>query len=86
MAAVLLGYLRALSVFFLFHNSLILYKPVKRDIVILPKSTTPFRMEENLKLPQEFAKRVSEEDFQILDSLAVNGKQKRFIMPPWVSK
>lgn len=43
-------------------------------------------MEENLKLPQEFAKRVSEEDFQILDSLAVNGKQKRFIMPPWVSK
>ncbi|GJJ15098.1 hypothetical protein Clacol_009373 [Clathrus columnatus] len=56
---------------------------LRRNIVILPKSVTPSRIEENLRLSQDFASRVSDEDFKILDSIAVNGKQKRFIMPPW---
>jgi glycerol 2-dehydrogenase (NADP+) len=49
---------------------------VNRGCIVLPKSVTPARIEQNLKviaLPQE--------DMEILDGMAVKGKQQRVNTP-----
>ncbi|KAI6000384.1 NADP-dependent oxidoreductase domain-containing protein [Pisolithus orientalis] len=56
---------------------------LRKDIVILPKSTNPARIEANLIGALEAYKRLTAEDMAVLDNVAANGKQKRFIMPPW---
>ncbi|KAF8531085.1 NADP-dependent oxidoreductase domain-containing protein [Gautieria morchelliformis] len=56
---------------------------VAKNVVTLPKSVTPSRIASNLLGPVEFGKRVDKADLEILDSVAANGKQQRFIVPPW---
>lgn len=53
--------------------------------MVVPKSVTPSRIASNVQGAADFAKRVDKADILILDNVAANGKQKRFIMPPWVS-
>lgn len=45
---------------------------------MLPKSVTPSRIEQNLKVIP-----ISEEDMKVLDSMAENGKQQRVNTPLW---
>ncbi|THH17093.1 hypothetical protein EW146_g3660 [Bondarzewia mesenterica] len=52
-----------------------------KGIVILPKSVTPHRIAANYKGAVHAADILSESDIERLDSLAPNGKQKRFFMP-----
>ncbi|KAG2134031.1 NADP-dependent oxidoreductase domain-containing protein [Suillus bovinus] len=54
-----------------------------KDIVVLPKSVTPSRIESNLTGALEAYSALTPEDIEILDGVAAGGKQKRFIMPPW---
>ncbi|KAL4072383.1 NADP-dependent oxidoreductase domain-containing protein [Scleroderma yunnanense] len=56
---------------------------LKKGIVVLPKSVTPERIESNLSGALVAHKRLTADDIVVLDNVAVNGKQKRFIMPPW---
>ncbi|KAF8512554.1 Aldo/keto reductase [Hysterangium stoloniferum] len=56
---------------------------VAKKVVALPKSVTPSRISSNLKGAIDFAKNIDKADLEILDAVAANGKQKRFIMPPW---
>ncbi|KAL4079733.1 NADP-dependent oxidoreductase domain-containing protein [Scleroderma citrinum] len=56
---------------------------LKKDIVLLPKSVTPERIETNLPGALLAYERLTAEDMVALDNVAANGKQKRFIMPPW---
>jgi glycerol 2-dehydrogenase (NADP+) len=56
---------------------------VAKDIVVLPKSVTPSRIESNLTGALEAHSVLTPEDIKILDGVAAGGKQKRFIMPPW---
>jgi glycerol 2-dehydrogenase (NADP+) len=60
------------------------YHLVAKDIIVLPKSVTPSRISSNLKGAIRFAKSVDKADLETLDGVAAMGKQKRFIMPPWV--
>ncbi|KAI0084074.1 Aldo/keto reductase [Irpex rosettiformis] len=53
-----------------------------RDIVVLPKSATPARISANLEGGLAALKALTKEDIEKLDK-AAEGKQKRFIMPPW---
>jgi len=53
-----------------------------KNIVALPKSVTPARIEANFKNPQ--AVKLTDEDIKLIDSLAgEKGKQNRIIKPPW---
>lgn len=56
---------------------------VAKDIIVLPKSVTPSRIESNLTGALEAHSVLTPEDIKILDGVAAGGKQKRFIMPPW---
>ncbi|KAG1766241.1 hypothetical protein EV702DRAFT_1257185 [Suillus placidus] len=54
-----------------------------KDIIVLPKSVTPSRIESNLTSALEAHSALTPEDIKILDGVAASGKQKHFIMPPW---
>ncbi|KAI6039562.1 NADP-dependent oxidoreductase domain-containing protein [Pisolithus marmoratus] len=56
---------------------------LKKDIVVLSKSVNPARIETNLVGALEAYKKLTTEDVVVLDNVAANGKQKRFMMPPW---
>jgi glycerol 2-dehydrogenase (NADP+) len=56
---------------------------VAKDIIVVPKSVTPSRIESNLTGALEAHSVLTPEDIKILDGVAAGGKQKRFIMPPW---
>lgn len=52
---------------------------VARGVVVLPKSVTPARIDDNFKLVK-----LDEEDMKVLNSLHKT-KGKRFLMPAWGS-
>ncbi|KAF8348456.1 NADP-dependent oxidoreductase domain-containing protein [Amanita rubescens] len=54
-----------------------------KDIVILPKSVNTDRIAANFNGALTGAAKLEKSDIELLDGLAANGKQKRFIMPPW---
>lgn len=54
-----------------------------KDIIVLPKSVTPSRIESNMTGALEAYSVLTPEDIKILEGVAASGKQKRFIMPPW---
>ncbi|KAH9946892.1 NADP-dependent oxidoreductase domain-containing protein [Amylocystis lapponica] len=56
---------------------------IAKDIVTLPKSVTPTRIEANLKGALAASAKLTKEDIAQLDGVAAAGKQKRLIMPPW---
>ena len=58
-------------------------KPVSKDIVVLPKSVTPSRIDANLEGALAALKALTKEDLDKLDNVASEGKQKRFVTPPW---
>jgi glycerol 2-dehydrogenase (NADP+) len=51
---------------------------VNRGCIVLPKSVTAARIEQNLKVVS-----ISREDMTALDSMAANGKQQRVNTPLW---
>ncbi|KAG8406216.1 hypothetical protein J3459_019296 [Metarhizium acridum] len=51
---------------------------VNRGCVVLPKSVTANRIEQNLKVVE-----LSKEDMKVLDGMAASGKQKRVNTPAW---
>jgi glycerol 2-dehydrogenase (NADP+) len=51
---------------------------VNRGCIVLPKSVTAARIEQNLKVVS-----ISKEDMTALDSMAANGKQQRVNTPLW---
>ncbi|TQS33227.1 hypothetical protein Golomagni_06435, partial [Golovinomyces magnicellulatus] len=51
---------------------------VNKGSIVLPKSITPARIEENLHVIS-----LSEDDLSLLDAQAANGKQKRVNTPSW---
>ncbi|KZO90458.1 Aldo/keto reductase [Calocera viscosa TUFC12733] len=53
---------------------------VNRGVIVLPKSVTASRIEQNLKVID-----IKEEDMKTLEAIAENGKQKRVNMPKWGS-
>ncbi|KAG9309997.1 NADP-dependent oxidoreductase domain-containing protein [Chiua virens] len=54
-----------------------------KDIVVLPKSVTPARIETNFTGALAAYNKLTSDDVTKLDGVAVNGKQKRLIMPLW---
>ncbi|KAG6330454.1 hypothetical protein ID866_8636, partial [Astraeus odoratus] len=56
---------------------------LKKDIVVLPKSVNAERIEANLIGATRAYELLTTEDMAALDAVASDGKQKRFIMPPW---
>ncbi|KIM26720.1 hypothetical protein M408DRAFT_179917 [Serendipita vermifera MAFF 305830] len=52
-----------------------------KGIIVLPKSVTPARIAGNLSKPLSIT--LDAEELEKLDTLAENGKQQRFIKPPW---
>ncbi|CCA75159.1 probable aldehyde reductase [Serendipita indica DSM 11827] len=57
---------------------------VAKGITALPKSVTPQRIADNLS--KTISVSFTPEEFEQLDTLAENGKQQRFIKPPWPVK
>ncbi|BEJ14073.1 hypothetical protein CspHIS471_0312470 [Cutaneotrichosporon sp. HIS471] len=51
---------------------------VNRGVVVLPKSVTPSRIDDNKKVIA-----LDEDDMKALDGLAAAGKQTRLVTPPW---
>lgn len=51
---------------------------INRGVVVLPKSVTPKRIEDNQKVIK-----LDAEDLALIDGLAASGKQHRFVSPPW---
>lgn len=51
---------------------------VNKGVIVLPKSVTPSRISDNLKVIQ-----LGVDDIKLLDALAANGKQKRVNTPLW---
>ena len=56
---------------------------VAKDVVVLPKSVTPVRIEANFTGALAAYNKLTTHDVARLDSVAASGKQKRFIMPLW---
>ncbi|KAF8997112.1 NADP-dependent oxidoreductase domain-containing protein [Cyathus striatus] len=56
---------------------------VAKGVVVLPKSVTPARIASNLTGAVAASKKLDSDDIKKLDGLAAEGKQKRFITPPW---
>ncbi|KAG1862332.1 NADP-dependent oxidoreductase domain-containing protein [Suillus tomentosus] len=56
---------------------------LKKDIVVLPKSMSPSRIESNLTSALEAYNLLTPEDINILDGVAAGGKQNCFATPPW---
>ncbi|KAN0084071.1 NADP-dependent oxidoreductase domain containing protein [Tylopilus felleus] len=54
-----------------------------KNVVVLPKSVTPARIEANLGGALAAYNKLNPDDVVKLDGVAANGKQRRFIMPPW---
>ncbi|KAG2360895.1 NADP-dependent oxidoreductase domain-containing protein [Suillus spraguei] len=54
-----------------------------KDIIVLPKSATPSRIESNLTGALEAYSLLTPEDIKILDGVVASGKRKRSIMPLW---
>ncbi|KAF8155692.1 NADP-dependent oxidoreductase domain-containing protein [Crassisporium funariophilum] len=54
-----------------------------KGFVVLPKSVTPARIASNIAGASAAAEKLDATDIEALDALAANGKQKRFITPPW---
>ncbi|EGO04097.1 hypothetical protein SERLA73DRAFT_175858 [Serpula lacrymans var. lacrymans S7.3] len=54
-----------------------------KDIVVLPKSVTPSRVEANFEGVIAAYGKLTAEDVATLDGVAASGKQKRLITPPW---
>ncbi|KAG1769873.1 NADP-dependent oxidoreductase domain-containing protein [Suillus placidus] len=54
-----------------------------KDMVVLPKSMSPSRIESNLTGALEAYNVLTPEDIKILDGVAAGGKQKRFIIGSW---
>ncbi|KAK8858672.1 hypothetical protein IAR55_002901 [Kwoniella newhampshirensis] len=54
--------------------------PIQRGIVVLPKSVTPSRIEQNLNVID-----LDKDDLDKLGKIAEGGKQQRFGTPPWGS-
>ncbi|KIJ59960.1 hypothetical protein HYDPIDRAFT_32690 [Hydnomerulius pinastri MD-312] len=54
-----------------------------KDVVVLPKSVTPARIESNFTGALAGYSKLTPEDVAKLDGVAAGGKQKRLIMPPW---
>jgi hypothetical protein len=55
----------------------------KKGCVVIPKSATPSRIDANLNGFVNALGKLDKFDIEKLDGVAANGKQKRFIMPPW---
>ncbi|KAG8216973.1 NADP-dependent oxidoreductase domain-containing protein [Butyriboletus roseoflavus] len=53
------------------------------DVVVLPKSVTPTRIEANFKGALAAYNKLAADDVDKLDGVAAGGKQKRLIMPAW---
>ena len=51
---------------------------VNRGCIVLPKSVTAARIEQNLEVVS-----ISKEDMAVLDSMAATGKQQRVNTPLW---
>ena len=51
---------------------------VNRGVVVLPKSVTPSRIDDNKKIIK-----LDAEDMDKLNALAASGKQQRVVSPPW---
>ncbi|KAG6377311.1 NADP-dependent oxidoreductase domain-containing protein [Boletus reticuloceps] len=54
-----------------------------KDVVVLPKSVTPTRIEANLTGALAAYNKLTASDVAMLDGVAASGKQKRLIMPLW---
>ncbi|PFH45297.1 hypothetical protein AMATHDRAFT_161044, partial [Amanita thiersii Skay4041] len=54
-----------------------------KHMVVLVKSVTSARIAANLGGTIEGASKLDKADLEQLDKLAANGKQKRFVTPPW---
>lgn len=58
--------------------TLLISYQVNRGCIVLPKSVTASRIEQNLKVIP-----ISKEDMATLESMAANGKQQRVNTPLW---
>lgn len=58
--------------------ALLISYQVNRGCIVIPKSVTPTRIEQNLTVIP-----IGEEDMTILESMAANGKQQRVNTPLW---
>ena len=56
---------------------------VAKDVVVLPKSVTPARIEANFTGALAAYNKLTTNDVAKLDGVAASGKQKRLITPPW---
>ncbi|KAG2105852.1 uncharacterized protein F5147DRAFT_775165 [Suillus discolor] len=56
---------------------------LEKDMAVLPKSMSPYRIEYNLTGALEAYNLLTPEDINILDGVAAGGKQNRFITSPW---
>lgn len=54
-----------------------------KGFVVLPKSVTPARIAANFTGAIAAAAKLEAADIEQLDGLAADGKQKRFVTPPW---
>ncbi|KAH7903916.1 NADP-dependent oxidoreductase domain-containing protein [Hygrophoropsis aurantiaca] len=54
-----------------------------KDIVVVPKSVTPARIESNFTGALAALQKLTPEDIAVLDGVAAGGKQKRLIVAPW---
>ncbi|KAG8816107.1 hypothetical protein FRB91_000670 [Serendipita sp. 411] len=62
-------------------STILLAYLLAKGVIILPKSVTPSRIADNYAKPLSVT--LTPEELERLDTLAENGKQSRFIRPPW---
>ncbi|EAU89685.2 glycerol dehydrogenase [Coprinopsis cinerea okayama7 len=56
---------------------------LSKGIPVVPKSVTPARISANIEGAAAAFKKLEQADIAELDKLAAEGKQRRFITPPW---